>query len=226
MTDAFFIAEIITRPTEPFPHPTASFSLMIKTMAGSWEQNLEHCLSRDEREEALWIGRARAGDEAAYRWLLGEYRTRVVRLAAHVLRGSGDAEDVAQDTFVRAFQQLPKFRGQGRFSGWLFSITLRLCLDRRRSSHADREVPEGTASDAVSTDPPPDTRLLIEALLDKLTPPMRAALVLREIEGFDYDEISAALGIPVGTVRSRLHTARAEFRDLWIAVQTEDNSHV
>lgn len=226
MAGAFFVAEITTRPTEPFPHPSASFSLMINTMARSWEQIPKHCLSRDEREEALWIGRARAGDEAAYRWLLGQYRTRVVRLAAHVLRGSGDAEDVAQDTFVRAFQQLPKFRGQGRFSAWLFSITVHLCLDRRRSSHADHEVPADAAPETVSADTPPETRLLIETLLDQLTPPMRAALVLREIEGFEYDEISAALAIPVGTVRSRLHTARAQFRTLWTAAETEANSHV
>ena len=199
---------------------------MMNAMAGHWEHSPEYCPSRDEREEALWIERARTGDEAAYRWLLGQYRSRVVRLAAHVLRSPGDAEDVAQDTFIRAFQQIAKFRGQGRFSAWLFSITVRLCLDRRRSASFDREIPADAAPPAVSTDTPPDTRLVIEALLDQLTPPMRAALVLREIEGFEYDEISAALAIPVGTVRSRLHTARAQFRALWTAAETEANSHV
>jgi len=198
---------------------------MINAMAGHWELGTE-CPSRDEREEALWIARARTGDEAAYRWLLGQYRARVVRLAAHVLRSNGDAEDVAQDTFVRAFQQIGKFRGQGRFSAWLFSITVRLCLDRRRSAHTRCEVPADTAPEAVSADIPPETRLLVDALLDQLTPPMRAALILREIEGFDYDEIAAALSIPVGTVRSRLHTARTQFRDLWTAAQSEENSHV
>jgi len=198
---------------------------MINAMAGYWEKSTEHCLSREEREEAHWIDQARAGDEAAYRWLLGQYRTRVVRLAAHVLRSSGDAEDVAQDTFVRAFQRLSSFRGQGRFSAWLFSITVRLCLDRRRSAHAACEVPAVLAPDATAPPPATDTRLLIESLLDKLTPPMRAALVLREIEELDYDEIAAALGIPVGTVRSRLHTARAQFRELWTAAQAEE-SHV
>jgi len=90
------------------------------------------CLPREEREEAGWLSRARAGDEAAYRWLLDRYRARAVRLAAHVLRHEGEAEDVAQEAFVKAFRRLPSFRGEGRFSPWLFGIVVRLCLDRRR----------------------------------------------------------------------------------------------
>ncbi len=199
---------------------------MINAMAGHWDRGDLSCLSRDDREEALWIERAKAGDEAAYRWLLGRYRARVVRLAAHVLHGEGDAEDLAQEAFVRAFQRLGSFRGQGRFSAWLFSLTVRLCLDRRRSVHFRREIPAETAPDAVSLDASPDTRLLIDALLDQLTPPLRAALVLREIEGFEYDEISQMLQIPVGTVRSRLHAARARFRELWTAAQAEADFHV
>ncbi len=177
------------------------------------------------REEAQWIARARTGDEAAYRWLLGQYRDRVVRLAAHVLRGDGDAEDVAQEAFLRAFKRLPEFRGDGPFSAWLFQITVRLCLDRRRRFHWTREAPETAAPNVPTPDPFPDTHILIEALLDQLTPPLRAALVLREIEGFDYDEIAAALQIPVGTVQSRLSAARAKFRAQWTAID-EENAHV
>lgn len=208
---------------------------MINAMAGHWGTSDLHCLSRGDREEVLWIERARTGDDAGYRWLLGQYRARVVRLAAHVLRGGGDAEDVAQEAFVRAFQRLPSFRGrtsggQGRFSAWLFSITVRLCLDHRRLAHFSREVSADAdplaVSGAASLMASPDTRLLIEALMDKLPPPTRAALVLREIEGFEYDEIAQMLQIPVGTVRSRLHAARARFRELWTAAQTETDSHV
>jgi len=188
------------------------------------------CLPREEREEAAWVERARAGDEAAYRWLLARYRARVVRLAAHVLRregeAGGEAEDVAQEAFLRAFRRLPSFRGEGRFSAWLFGITVRLCLDRRRSARWTRESPEGSAPPPSSSPAPSDaadTRLLVGALLDRLSPPMRAALVLREMEGLDYDEIAATLGIPVGTVRSRLHAARARFRALWTAALEEDD---
>ncbi len=183
------------------------------------------CLPREEREEALWLARARAGDEAAYRWLLGRYRARVVRLAAHVLRREGEAEDVAQETFLKAFRRLPSFRGEGRFSAWLFGIAVRLCLDRRRSARWAREVPEDATPPPASPIPSAeaaDTRLLVETLLDRLSPPMRAALVLREMEGLEYDEIAATLGVPVGTVRSRLHAARAQFRALWTAALKED----
>ena len=191
-------------------------------MTGQWGDAATQ--TREQREEAGWIARAKTGDEAAFRWLLGQYRSRVVRLAAHVLRRGDEAEDVAQEAFVRAFQRLPEFRGTGPFASWLFSITVRLCLDRRRTAFWSREAPD-TAASPASTSPSPDSRLLVDTLLDRLSPPMRAALVLREIEGLDYGEIAQALSIPVGTVRSRLHAARAQFRDLWTAID-EENSHV
>ncbi len=195
-------------------------------MTAQWNSSDAAQETREEREEALWIARAKTGDEAAYRWLLGQYRTRVVRLAVHVLRRDAEAEDVAQEAFLQAFRRLPEFRGSGPFSSWLFQITVRLCLDRRRSARWVREVSENSAPIAASApSTPADTQLLIEMLLDQLTPPMRAALVLREIEGLDYDEIASVLQVPVGTVRSRLHTARAQFRDLWTAID-EENSHV
>ena len=124
-----------------------------------------------------------------------------------------------------AFRRLPSFRGTGRFSAWLFQITIRLCLDRRRTARWTAEVPdEFTPDTATHTDGDTDTRLLVAALLDLLTPPMRAALALRELEGLEYDEIAQTLNIPVGTVRSRLSTARAQFRILWIAAQ--EDTHV
>ena len=185
------------------------------------------CLPREEREEAAWLRRAQAGDEAAFRWLLGRYRSRVVRLAAHILRREGEAEDVAQEAFLRAFRRLPGFRGEGRFSAWLFGIAVRLCLDRRRSARWTREVPEDDAPASFfspnSAEDSTDTRLLVGTLLDRLSPPMRAALVLRELEGLDYDEIAATLGVPVGTVRSRLHAARAQFRALWTTALKEED---
>lgn len=176
----------------------------------------------EEREEARWIERARAGDEAAFRWLLDCYRERAVRLAAHVLRQPDEAEDVAQEAFIRAFRGLSSFRGDGRFYTWLYHIVVRVCLDRKRRAWWSREATsaprESAGSEATEG---VDTRLLVEALLDRLNPPMRAALVLRELEGLEYEEIAQVLGVPVGTVRSRLNTARAQFRSLWSAAMRE-----
>src|SRR4051812_8071569 len=77
-------------------------------------------------EEAQWVARARAGEEAAFGWLLARYRHRAIRLAAHVLQRPADAEDVAQEAFVRAFRGLPGLRGDAGFAGWLFRIVVRL----------------------------------------------------------------------------------------------------
>jgi len=179
-----------------------------------------------DREEARWVARAQAGDAAGQRWLLERYRTRMVRLAAHVLRGEADAEDVAQEAFVQAFRHLGALRGDGAaFAPWLRRIVVRRCLDHlRRPAHL-REVPADETRDWTESGSAArtDTRLLVEALLDKLTPPLRAALVLRECEGMDYEEIADVLRVPVGTVRSRLHAARAQFRTLWLAAEGEGN---
>ena len=145
-----------------------------------------------------------------------------MRLAAHVLRRDGEAEDVAQEAFLKAFRRLPSFSGDGRFSAWLFRIVVRTCLDRQRSARWRREVPEEAPPPRRPSPEDADTRLLVGALLDRLSPPMRAALVLREMEGLEYDEIAQALGIPVGTVRSRLHAARAQFRQMWEAADAEE----
>lgn len=197
---------------------TGDLAISIRAMAAGC---LPPQTTREEREEAGWVARAKAGDEAAYHWLLERYRTRVVRLAAHVLRRDGEAEDVAQEAFLRAFRRLPSFQGEGRFSAWLFRIVVRLCLDRQRLARWTAETSEEPLPIAASFSDAADTRLLVGMLLDQLSPPMRAALVLRELEGLDYDEISRALGIPVGTVRSRLHAARAEFRQLWLSAQED-----
>jgi RNA polymerase sigma-70 factor (ECF subfamily) len=172
-----------------------------------------------DREEERWIERARRGDAVAIDWLLARYRARVVRLAAHILRRPGEAEDVAQEAFVRAFRNLRSFRGEGRFYTWLYQIVVRICLDRRRLARWDAEMPLDTLSachaEADSGLAAIESQLLVETLLDQLTPPMRAMLVLRELEGLEYEEIARVLQIPVGRVRWRLHTARVQFQELW-----------
>jgi len=179
--------------------------------------------SPEDAVEARWIVRARIGDEAAFTWLLERYRSRAVRLAAQVLHRPDEAEDAAQEAFIRAFRGIRTFRGESRFNTWLYHIVLRVCLDRRRLKRWDSEV---QWDDTLPLAAPPDagdTRMLVRALLDRLSPPMRAALVLREMEGLDYEEIAHVLDIPVGTVRSRLNTARTRFREMWSAISEETN---
>src|SRR5262245_43979580 len=101
---------------------------------------VENALPED-REEANWIARAQTGDESAIGWLIARYRLRVVRLATHILRRPSEAEDVAQEAFVRAFRHLRSFRGEGRFYTWLYQIVVRVCLDRRKLARWDAETP-------------------------------------------------------------------------------------
>ena len=176
------------------------------------------------REERAWLDRCAQGDERAIRWVLGRYRDRVVRLAAHVLHNSREAEDVAQEAFVKAFRQIGQFRGDSGFYAWLYRIVINLCLDRMRRKSMTSEMPlEENVAHFVAVSPDVENRLSVAQVLDSLTPPMRAALVLREVEGLEYAEIADVLNIPVGTVRSRLNTAREQFRRRWTALEEEVN---
>lgn len=182
--------------------------------------------SSDRKEERAMLDRCALGEERAIRWILNRYRDRVVRLAAHVLHNSREAEDVAQEAFVKAFRQIGQFRGESGFYAWLYRIVINLCLDRMRRKSASSETPlDGSMSAFAASTPDIEKRLAVEQVLNSLSPPMRAALVLREVEGLEYAEIAAVLHIPVGTVRSRLNTAREQFRRRWTALQ-EEADHV
>ena len=174
-----------------------------------------------DREEAGLVARARTGDEAAIRWLLTRYRERAVRLASAVLRRSSEAEDVVQEAFIRAFQRIKGLRNDSGFGRWLFRIVVRLCVDRTRSARWSAESGDADLSTACGSSDSPEAVAVVDALLVSLSPPLRAALVLREIEGLDYEEIAVVLSIPVGTVRSRLSAARQQFRRLWLEVDEE-----
>src|SRR5262245_1815452 len=95
----------------------------------------------DRLEERAWLDRCATGDERAIRWVLDRYRDRVVRLAAHVLHNPREAEDVAQDAFVKAFRQIGQFRGDSGFYAWLYRIVVNLCLDRMRRKCVTAEMP-------------------------------------------------------------------------------------
>src|SRR5437016_8317375 len=97
--------------------------------------------SGERQEERAWLDRCAEGDERAIRWVLNRYRDRVVRLAAHVLHNPREAEDVAQEAFVKAFRQIGQFRGESGFYAWLYRIVINLCLDRMRRKCMTAEMP-------------------------------------------------------------------------------------
>ena len=181
----------------------------------------------EDREENGQIARAQSGDEAAIDWLLARYRHRVVRLAAHILRRPGDAEDAAQEAFVRAFRSLHTFRGKGRFlylalpdrGARLPGHAPARAVDRRGADGYDYRGDSSRCRTRRGRQPPP-----CGGFADRISPPIRATLVLRELEGLEYEEIARVMQIPVGRVKWRLHTARAEFQKLLAEVMKETDN--
>lgn len=177
-------------------------------------------LSRAEaaQEELQWVIRCRQGDEVALGLLISRHRNRLIRTATNLLRDRFEAEDVAQESFLKAFRELHRLREDRAFAGFLYRICVRLCMDRLRLKR-----PEVAQFDRVEPHQGGnvENRVLIERLLTQLSPELRTTLVLREMEQLSYEEVAEVMRVPVGTVRSRLHTARERFRNLWLEAVAE-----
>jgi len=164
--------------------------------------------------ECALVERCRLGEEAAFDELITGHRGRVIALAYHLLGNRDAAEDVAQDAFVRVFLRIRSLRGNGAFATWLRRIVVRVCLDHtRRRESTEVEMPTNPEAAVPAADPA--AAIAVHQILDRLSPKLRVVLVLRDIEGMDYNTISETLSIPVGTVRSRLSAARLTFKDLY-----------
>jgi RNA polymerase sigma-70 factor (ECF subfamily) len=170
------------------------------------------------------VERARRGDREAFRVLVERYQRKVAALAVGMLRNREDALDVVQDTFTKAYQSLDKFKGDSSFYTWIYRIGVNLCIDHQRresryvqatgeSDDLGDEVAPPSAEDLERDEPFELARSseigvhLVEAI-NELTPEHRAVILLREVDGLSYEEISQALDCPKGTVMSRLHYAR------------------
>lgn len=164
-------------------------------------------------EELYWVGRCRSGDEVALTHLIERHRNRLVRTATNVLRDRHEAEDVAQEAFLKAFREIHRLRDDRAFSGFLYRICVRLCMDRLRVKRAEpTEFDRVQEAQGVEV----EDRVVIEKLLDQMPADLRTTLVLREIEQLSYEEVAEVMHVPIGTVRSRLHSARERFRKLWM----------
>jgi RNA polymerase sigma-70 factor (ECF subfamily) len=168
-----------------------------------------------------FLDRLRAGDAPAFEELVMTYQHRVFGVALRMLGNRAEAEDVAQEAFVRAHRALGGFRGDAKLSTWLYAITSRLCLNRLASGER-RMARQGEDALLRLSDagPRPDAALerreLETALgraIAELPEDRRIVVVLRDLEGLSYEEIAQVLELELGTVRSRLHRARAELKE-------------
>jgi RNA polymerase sigma-70 factor (ECF subfamily) len=168
-----------------------------------------------------FLDRLRAGDAPAFEELVMTYQHRVFGVALRMLGNRAEAEEVAQEAFVRAHRAIGEFRGDAKLSTWLYAITSRLCLNRLASGER-RLTRQGEAALLRLSDagPRPDAALerreLETALgraIAELPEDRRIVVVLRDLEGLSYEEIAQVLELELGTVRSRLHRARADLKE-------------
>ncbi len=169
-------------------------------------------------EDLQVLARCRAGNEDAMAIVIAKHRRRLIRIAANVLRDRHEAEDVAQEAFIKGFRQLGRLRDDRAFASFLYRITVRLCMDKLRGRRAQPAIVD---SPQASGEREVETKILAHDLLDRLSPDLKMTLVLREMEQLSYEEVAVVMGVPVGTVRSRLHTARERFREMWIQATVE-----
>ena len=183
----------------------------------------------DAADERQLVRRAQAGDEAAYETLVRTHQHRVVAIAKRLLRGSPDAEDVAQQVFVKAYFSLRRFDLRSKFSTWIYKIAVNECWNQLRKKKArplvyeadlteeQGERFEGAAQRSSDIDPEEAVRQhdLAEWLLSQLDAADRSMLELKEIQGFSIDEIAEMMGLNSNTVKVRLFRARGKLVELY-----------
>ena len=183
------------------------------------------------RRTQKFVEKAREGDHDAFRVLVERYQARAFGLALRVLRNEDHARDAVQDAFLKAYGSLDRFQGRSSFYTWLYRIVMNQCLDRKRRDKSDREVEwndeaassQSPAAGALAAGGAPvapdeaveraELRAVIAEAIAELPEDARRTIELREIDGLTYREISEALGIPKGTVMSRLHYARRKLQE-------------
>ncbi len=177
--------------------------------------------------DALLVDRVKRGDVRAFEMLVVKYQRRIERLIGRMVRDSDLVQDIAQETFIRAYRAIPQFRGDSAFYTWLYRIAVNtakkalsdmkrdpLVLESSRSvsedgeetSRAENELTDGETPEALLATK--EIGAAVNAAIEALSEDLRQAITLREIEGLSYEEIAEAMNCPIGTVRSRIFRAR------------------
>jgi RNA polymerase sigma-70 factor, ECF subfamily len=162
------------------------------------------------------LDRARSGDHDAFTAVVRVYDLRLRGLAYRVLGDRDGMDDALQEAYVRAFRALPRFRGDARIGTWLFRITYNACLDELARKRKVTHVPLDEPVEQASAEPEPGealgARRDLASSFAALSEEERAVVFLVDVEGFDYSSAAELLGVPVGTVASRLNRARRSLR--------------
>jgi RNA polymerase sigma-70 factor (ECF subfamily) len=183
----------------------------------------------DLNEESIWLEQARQGDKVAFGKLIEAYQGPVYNLAYRMLSNSGEAEEAAQEAFIRAFTRLESYNPAHKFSTWLLSITSNYCIDQLRKRRAlllsiDEPLPPHPALSADQEKRPEsqlimnEQQAMVQSLLEELAPDYRQAVVLRYWHELSYEEIAEMMDTTVSAIKSRLFRARKQLAE--IALET------
>jgi RNA polymerase sigma-70 factor, ECF subfamily len=179
-------------------------------------------MTQDDADQQL-VQRVQAGEKSAFNLLVLKYQHRVLKLVSRFVSDAAEAEDVAQEAFIKAYRALASFRGDSAFYTWLYRIAINtaknaLVSNRRRPVDFDLDLQDPEQYDRHARLKESDTpegvllteeiRQVVEHAMEQLPEDLRTAIVLRELEGLSYEEIAEAMDCPVGTVRSRIFRAR------------------
>ena len=177
--------------------------------------------------DALLVQRAQSGDTRAFEMLVVKYQRRIERLIGRMVRDVDLVQDIAQESFIRAYRALPQFRGESAFYTWLYRIAVntakKALVDLKRdplvsesslsnhdegeeTSRVENELSDGETPEALLASK--EIAVAVNAAIEALSEDLRQAITLREIEGLSYEEISDVMNCPIGTVRSRIFRAR------------------
>lgn len=179
-------------------------------------------MSEKAADRAL-VDRVRSGDKRAFDLLVLKYQTRIVKLVGRYVRDQAEAEDVAQETFLKAYRAIDRFRGDSAFYTWIYRIAINTAKNHLVAM--DRRTPAGGLESAESDMMERDARFediatperlamkdeiqsTLVGAIDALPVDLRTAVTLRELDGMSYEEIADAMDCPIGTVRSRIFRAR------------------
>ena len=182
-------------------------------------------MQQEFQSDAVLVQQVQAGQQKAFDLLVAKYQRRIYRLVLRFIRDPALAEDVAQETFLRAYRAIGQFRGESQFYTWLYRIAVNTAKKAISDDIRDPTVSEGDASghdeetfsptELLSNHETPESILVskeivqtVNAAMESLPDDLRMAITLREIEGLSYEDIAEAMQCPIGTVRSRIFRAR------------------
>jgi RNA polymerase sigma-70 factor (ECF subfamily) len=181
------------------------------------------------------IADCRDGNTAAFGELVSRYQDRLFNSVLRLTDNAEDARDVVQEAFLHAYQSLHSFKGDALFFTWLYRIAVNTAISMKRKKRVVLRIqPAGEGGNAIEPLDPSETNRPGHAIemaeeerqvhdaLAKLSPEHRSVLVMKDMEGMKYEEMAEILGVPVGTIRSRLHRARLEIRDILLQEQKRE----